>query len=102
MKNMNKEDKIKKISLIQSVIDSADRNIESLNRFKDVKEIVIMANDDLFKKFYESIKGEYSTKDRPSPHYYAGKGKDEIIDKINERQEKRKQDALNEADDLLT
>lgn len=98
---MNKEDKIKRISLIQSVINSADHNIESLNRFKEVKEIVIMANDDLFKKFYETIKHEYSTKERPSPHYYTGKSKDEIIDKINERQEKKKLDALNEADDLL-
>jgi len=98
---MTKEEKIKKISLIQATINSAESNIESLNRFKDVKEIVIMANDDLFKKFYETIKNEYSTKERPSPSYYTGKRKDEIIDKINEYQEKRKLNALNEADDLL-
>lgn len=79
------EEKLKKASSIQSAIDSARRNIESLNKFKGVNEIVIMANDDLFKAFMKSLdeNTKYSTKERPSPHYYSGARKDEIIDLVN-------------------
>ncbi len=71
---------IERAELLISVIKQAQGQIERYKDLKAVKEVALVANDNIFKELIRAQENGRYTKENPPPMYYSGNIKDAMID----------------------
>jgi hypothetical protein len=71
---------IDKAEITISVIKQAKAQIEKYRQLKQVNEIALIANDNIFAEIKKATENGRYTKENPAPMYYTGKLKDKMLD----------------------